>query len=178
MVTLFFIIAMFTAFVLQHFTGAVPGFGSQILLLPVIFLCGAAALPVWSMLCLAFTAGLMWDCVHCVSIDGAADFPFGGTIVLYAVIGSLMNGLRPLFFRGLWHIHAAVTGALTSLLVLAEYIIITFRREPFALIWPREVWTRIGGSGLVAAVLSVPVFLFLTWASRRAGLFNPRRAAI
>ena len=178
MVTLFFIIAMFIGLVLQHFTGAVPGFGSQILLLPVVFLCGAAALPVWSMLALAFAAGLMWDCMHNVSVDGATDFPFGGTIVIYAVIGSLMNGLRPLFIRGWWQIHAAVIGVLTALLVLVEYIIITFRREPFALIWPNEVWIRIGGSGLVAAILSVPILLFLTWASRRAGLFNPRRTAI
>ncbi len=178
MVTLLFIVAMFVAFVFQHFSGAVPGFGSQILLLPVIFLSGAATLPVWSMLSLAFIAGLMWDCMHSVIIDGSADFPFGGTIALYAVIGSLMNGLRPLFLRGLWQIHAAFTGVLTSLLVLVEYIIITFRREPFALIWPREVWIRIGGSGLVAAIMAVPIFLFLTWASRRAGLFQPMRNAI
>ncbi len=178
MITLLFFIAMFIGLVLQHFAGAVPGFGSQILLLPVVFLCGAAALPVWSMLCLAFAAGLMWDCMQSVIIDGATDFPFGGTIVLYTLIGSLMNGLRPLFLRGWWQVHAAATGVLTSLLVLVEYVIITFRREPFALIWPREVWIRIGGSGLVAAILSVPIFLFLTWASRRAGLFHPRRAAI
>ncbi len=177
MVTVFYIAMMFLAFVFQHFVGAVPGFGSQILLLPVIFLCGAATLSVPGMLSLAFVAGLMWDCVHCVTIDGSSDFPFGGTIALYAVIGSLMNGLRPLFFRGLWLVHVLVTGALTSLLVLSEYIIITFRREPFALVWPNEVWTRIGGSGLVAAVLSVPIFLFLTWASRRAGLFTGRRTA-
>ena len=178
MITLFFFIAMFIGLVLQHFAGAVPGFGSQILLLPVIFLCGAAALPVWGMLSLAFVAGLMWDSMHCVTIEGNTDFPFGGTIVLYAMIGSMMNGLRPLFLRGWWQIHAVATGVLTSVLVLVEYIIITFRREPFALIWPGEVWVRIGGSGLVAAVLSVPLFLFLTWAGRRAGIFNPGRSAI
>ena len=178
MITLFFIVAMFAGLILQHFTGAVPGFGSQILLLPVIFLCGAAALPVWSMLFLAFIAGLMWDCLHFIPVEGRVDFPFGGTILLYAVVGALMNGLRPLFLRGLWHIHVFAAGVLTSVLVLVEFIIITFRREPFALIWPREIWQRIGGSGLVAAVIAIPLFLILNWVGRRAGLFLQRSTAI
>ena len=177
MITLLFIAAMFVGLVLQHFAGIVPGFGSQILLLPVIFLCGAAALPVPGMLCLAFVAGLMWDCMNCISLDGRMDFPFGGTILLYAAIGAMMNGLRPLLMRGWWQIHAAVAGLLTSVLVLVEYIIITFRREPFALIWPREVWARIGGSGIVAAALALPLFFFLNWLGRRAGIFSPRRMA-
>jgi hypothetical protein len=176
MITLTFIVAMFLGLVMQHFVGGVPGFASQILLLPVIFLCGAAALPVWNMLCLAFVGGLMWDCMNFIPVDGRVDFPFGGTILLYAGIGALMNGLRPLYLRGYWQIHVLVAGLLTSVLVLVEYIILTFRREPFALIWPREVWTRIGGSGLVAAIIAAPLFLFLNWAGRRAGLFNPRRA--
>ena len=178
MIMLSFIIAMFTGLVLQHFTGVVPGFGSQITLLPVIFLCGAAALPVWSMLCLAFAAGLMWDCLNFIPVEGRVDFPFGGTILLYAGIGAMMNGLRPLYLRGLWQIHVVVAGILTSILVLVEYIIITFRREPFALIWPREIWQRIGGTGLVAAVFAIPFFLILNWIGRRAGLFQQRRAAI
>lgn len=178
MVTLSFIIAMFLGLVAQHFTGAVPGLGSQILLLPVIFLCGAAALSVWSMLCLAFAAGLMWDCLNYVPFEGRTDFPFGGTILLYAGIGAMMNGLRPLYLRGMWYIHAIVAGMLTSVLTLVEYVIITFRREPFALIWPREIWTRIGGSGLTAAVLAVPLLLLLNWVGRRAGIFNPRYSAI
>ena len=178
MITLAFIIAMFLGLVLQHFTGVVPGFGSQILLLPVIFLCGAAALPVWSMLSLAFAAGLMWDCLNFIPVEGRVDFPFGGTILLYAGIGAMMNGLRPLYLRGWWQIHAAVAGILTAVLALVEFIIITFRREPFALIWPREIWQRIGGTGLVAAVFAIPFFLILNWIGRRAGLFQQRRAAI
>ena len=177
MITFFFIAAMFIGLVLQHFVGAVPGFGSQIMVLPLIFLCGAAAVPVWSMLALAFTAGLMWDCMHYIPVDGHVDFPFGGTILLYAGIGALMNGLRPLFLRGLWFVHAAAAGLLTAALVLVEYIIITFRREPFALIWPREIWTRILGTAFVTAILAVPLFLLLNWFGRRAGLFTPKRTA-
>ncbi len=175
MVTISFIVAMFAGLILQHFVGVVPGFGSQILLLPVIFLCGAAALPVPGMLCLAFVAGLMWDSLNFIPVEGRVDFPFGGTILLYAGIGAMMNGLRPLFLRGWWPLHAAVAGILTAVLVLVEFLIITFRREPFALIWPREIWQRVGGSGLVAGVLAVPLFMALNWLGRRSGLFDPRR---
>jgi len=178
MFTILLIATMFIGLIIQHFVGAVPGFGSQILLLPVVFLCGAAALPVAGMLTLAFVAGLMWDCLNFVAIDGRADLPFGATILLYAGIGALMNGLRPLYLRGMWQLHAFVTGVLTSLLVLVEYLILTFRREPFALIWPNEVWQRVGGSGLVAAVMAVPFFLMLNWVARRMGVFTQRRANI
>jgi hypothetical protein len=178
MLTLLFIVAMFIGLVVQHFAGVVPGFGSQILLLPAVFLCGAAALPVWSMLGLAFVAGLMWDSLNFIPVEGRADFPFGGTIVLYAGMGALMNGLRPLYLRGWWQIHAITTGLLTSVLVLVEFLIITFRREPFALIWPREIWQRVGGSGLVAMFLAIPLFLILNWVGRRTGIFEQRRVAI
>ena len=178
MATLLFIAFMFTGLVMQHFVGIVPGFGSQILLLPLVFLCAAAALPLWNMLVLAFVGGLMWDCLNFLPTDGRAEFPFGATILLYAGLGLVMNGLRPIFLRGWWHLHVLAAGVLTSLLVLIEYVVITFRREPFAFIWPREIWNRIGGSGLVAALFSIPIFLFLNWVGRRAGLFHNSRAVV
>ena len=170
--TLIFIVSMLLAFVLQHFAGAVPGFGSQILLLPLVFFCGASALQFSSMLVLAFVAGLMWDCLGFLPVNGRAELPFGATILLYAGLGALMNGLRPLYLRGYWQLHVVMAGLLVSLLVLIEYLVITFRREPFALIWPREVWIRIGGSGLVAGLLAIPAFIILNWVARRAGLFD------
>jgi hypothetical protein len=178
MMTVIFIGSMFIALVLQHFVGAVPGLGSQILLLPLVFLCGASALPFWSVLVLAYVAGLMWDCLGFLPVEGRAELPFGATILLYAGIGALMNGLRPLYLRGLWHLHVVMTGLLISLLALIEYAVITFRREPFQLIWPREIWIRIGGSGLVAGLLAIPCFLLLNWVGRRAGLFDRVRSIV
>lgn len=177
MTTFIFIASMFLALVLQHFVGAVPGLGSQILLLPLVFLCGASALPLWSVLLLAFVAGLMWDCLSFLPVNGRAELPFGATILLYAGLGALMNGLRPLFLRGHWHLHVLMTGVLVSLLVLIEYVVITFRREPFQLIWPQEIWTRVGGSGLVAGLLAIPCFFVLNWLGRRAGLFDRVRSS-
>jgi hypothetical protein len=175
MMTLIFIVSMFLALVLQHFVGALPGLGSQVLLLPLVFLCGASALSLGSMLTLAFVAGLMWDCLGFLPVNGRAELPFGATILIYAGLGALMNGLRPLYLRGHWQLHVLMTGILVSLLVLIEYLVITFRREPFALIWPQEIWIRIGGSGLVAGLLAIPSFLLLNLLARRAGLFDPVR---
>lgn len=172
MMTLVFIVLMFVSLVIQHFVGAVPGPGSQILLMQIVFLCGASALPLGNMLVLAFVGGLMWDCLTFLPSSGRAELPFGGAILIYAGLGSLMNGLRPLFVRGLWQVHVLMVGVLISLLVLFEYLVITFRREPFALIWPGEVWNRIGGSGLTAALIAIPGFVILNWAGRRAGLFE------
>ena len=49
MITLAFIAAMFVGLVLQYFIGAVPGFGSRMLLLPVIFfsITGGAVADAW-----------------------------------------------------------------------------------------------------------------------------------
>jgi hypothetical protein len=178
MFTALILLFMFLGLIAQHFVGGVPGFGCHVLLLPLIFLCGAAALPLRNTLFLAFVGGLMWDCLTFLPVDGRAEIPFGGGILLYAGVGCLINGLRPLYLRGWWLLHAVLIGFLTTILVFVEYLAITFRREPFALIWPKEVWVRIGGSGLTAALLAIPAFLILNWIGRRLGVFTPSRADI
>ena len=71
-----------------------------------------------------------------------------------------MSGFRPLFQRGRWEIHCLLSGVCTSAIVLAEYLMITFRRQPVQFIFNHDVWWRIGGAGLVAAFLA-PFFFFL-----------------
>ena len=175
MFILLIILSMFLGLIAQHFAGDVPGLGSHVLLLPLIFLCAAAMLPLWEMLLLAFIGGLMWDCLTFIPIDGRADLPFGATMLFYAGLGAVMNGLRPLYLRGRWQVHVVFAGLLTSLLVLVEFLIITFRREPFALIWPREVWLRAAGSGLAAVLLAIPAFIMFGWLGRRLGAFRHAR---
>ena len=62
-------------------------------------------------------------------------------------------------------------------MVLIEFVVITFRREPFALVWPRDVWSRIAGSGLAAALIAPLVFFGLNWIGRRLGHFERARVA-
>lgn len=166
---------MFLALVLQAFVGPFPGMGGQILLLPIIFFYAAAALPLWGMLAASFVAGLMWECRTNIPIDGESSMIFGWSILVYAALGSIINGLRPLFIRGRWQFHCIIAGILTSLLVLIEYVVITFRREPFEFIWPRAVWDRVLSSGLVTVLVSPFVFILLNWIGRRLGHFDERR---
>ena len=177
MFTALLVVFMFFALVAQHFLGSFPGLGGQVLVMSVVFFYAAAALPLWGMLALAFIAGLMWDCLTTVPVDGKVDVFFGWHILLYGGLGAVMNGLHPLFIRGRWQIHCLLTGVLTSLMVLIEFVVITFRREPFALVWPPEVWRRIAGSGLAAALIAPLVFFGLNWIGRRLGHFERERLA-
>ena len=151
--------AMFVALVVQHFIGPLPVIGSRVLLMPIIMFYGALALPTPGMLVLAFCGGLMWDALHVQMIEGNVEVALGWSIVLYATLGALMGGFRPLFQRGRWEIHCLLSGVCTAVIVLAEYLMITFRREPVVFIFNKEIWWRIGGAGLVAALLS-PLFFF------------------
>jgi len=167
---LFLVVAMFLALVAQHFIGPVPIIGSRVLLMPIIMFYGALALPVPGMLALAFCGGLMWDALnanitlfwnpdHTQVIDANVEIAVGWSIVLYAALGALMGGFRPLFQRGRWEVHCLLSGVCTAFIVLAEYLMLTFRREPVVFHFDKEIWWRIGGAGLVAVLLS-PFFFF------------------
>src|SRR5580700_1352902 len=149
---------MFMALVAQTFIGPLPLFGARVLLMPIIMFYGALALPTPGMLVLAFCGGLMWDALHTQVVEGNVEIALGWSIVLYATLGALMGGFRPLFQRGRWETHCLLSGVCTSMIVLAEYLMITFRREPVVFLFNRDIWWRIGGAGLVAALLSPLVF--------------------
>jgi hypothetical protein len=142
-------------------------YGARVLIMPIIMFYGALALPYWGMLALAFIAGFMWDAMTVQIVDSTVEISVGWSIVLYAALGAIMSGFRPLFQRGRWEVHCLVSGLFTSLIVLAEYIMITIRRG--GLVFPNEVWWRVGGSGVVAALLA-PIFFFaLNWLATLAG---------
>ncbi len=153
------LLAQFFALILQQFIPPITMLeGARVLLLPMLFFYGALAFPFPVMLLLAFLSGFMWDALTVYVSDSAVEISLGWSIVLFAVLGSIMNGFRPLFQRGRWEVHCLVSGVCTSLIVLAEYLMITFRRGGFA--FPNEIWWRIGGAGLIALLLS-PVLFFL-----------------
>ncbi len=74
-----------------------------------------------------------------------------------------MHGLRPLFARGRWEVHCILSGVFTSLIVLAQYLMITFRRG--SLVFTREIWWQIGGPGLVAMAIA-PIFFWVLTVAR------------
>ena len=170
---LFFVllVGMFLALVVQHFIGPLPPMGARVLIMPLIMFYGALALPLPGMLALTLVGGLMWDALHTQMmnlvwnpentevIDATVEIALGWSVVLYAVLGGLMSGFRPLFQRGRWEIHCIFSGMATSVIVLAEYLMITFRREPVVFVFNQNIWWSIAGSGIVATLLS-PFFFF------------------
>ena len=79
--------------------------------------------------------------------------------MIYAVLASIMHGLRPLFIRGRWEIHCIMSGVCTSLILLAQYLMITFRRG--SILFTPEAWWQIGGPGVIAAIMAPLLFWFL-----------------
>ncbi len=151
--------AMFLSLVVQHFIGPLPSIGARVFLMPIVMFYSAVALPTGGMLAMAFAGGLMWDLLHSQIAEGAVEIAPGWSILLYAVLGGLMSGLRPLFQRGRWEIHCILVGVCTSLIVLAEYLMLSIRRQPVSFVFNDAIWWRIGGTGLTAMFLA-PFFFF------------------
>ncbi len=80
----------------------------------------------------------------------------GWSVVLFGVLAILVHGLRPLFLRGRWELHCLASGFCASAILLAEYLMITFKRH--GLIFPRELWGRILVPGFFAMVMAIPVY--------------------
>lgn len=179
---LFFLVlaaALFLSLVVQAFIPPVPWIeGARVLLMPLVLFYGALAMPLAGMLALSFLAGFMWDALNTVVFDTGQAAPdgtralgveisLGWSILVYAALGAIMSGFRPLFQRGRWEVHCLLSGVCTALIVLAEYLMITFRRgDP---VFTPEIWWRIGGAGIVALLLSPVVFLLLNLAARAVG---------
>jgi hypothetical protein len=106
-------------------------------------------------------------------VEGNIEIAMGWSIVLYAGLGAIMGGFRPLFQRGRWEVHCFLSGLCTAFIVLAEYLMLTFRRDPVVLVFNQDIAWRIGGAGLMALLLS-PFFSFgLNYLANMAG-YDPQ----
>jgi hypothetical protein len=137
---------------------------AHVMIVPVIVFYGAMALPFPLMLALALYAGLLLDALTVHVIGGKVEISTGSSILLYAVLAGIMHGLKPLFIRGRWEVHCILSGICTSSIILAQYLMITFRRG--SLVFTREIWWQIGGPGLLAMAIAPILFWFLQWLAR------------
>ena len=137
---------------------------AHIYIAPVLVFYGAMALPFPLMLALALVAGILLDALTVQVIGSKVEISLGWSILLYAVLAGIMHGLRPLFIRGRWEVHCIMTGVCTSLIILAQYLMITFRRG--SLFFNHEVWWQIGGPGLIAMLMAPLVFWAFQWVAR------------
>jgi hypothetical protein len=167
------LILMFVAYVVQPFIGEVPIIHARVLLMQMIMLYGAIALPLPGMIALTFVGGLMWDAMHVLVIGDTPVVSMGWSIALYMGLGTIMAGFRPLYLRGRWEIHCLLSGVLIAAMPLAEFIMITVRTEPIHWVWNRSVAWRIGGAGMVAMLLSPLLFFVLNYLAILTG-YDPQ----
>src|ERR1035438_6151872 len=139
-------------------------YNAHIYIVPVIVFYGAMALPFPLMLALAFFAGVLLDALTVQVIGSRVEISLGWSILLYAVLAGIMHGLRPLFIRGRWEVHCILSGVCTSAIVLAQYLMITFRRG--SIFFSHEVWWQIGGPGIIAMLMAPLIFWILHWIAR------------
>src|SRR5947208_10383787 len=172
------LVLVLIAQIAEFFIPALPWlYNAHIYIVPVIVFYGAMALPFPLMLALALYAGLLLDALTVQVIGGKVEISMGSSILLYVVLSGLMHGLRPLFARGRWEVHCILSGICTSLIVLVQYLMITFRRG--SLVFTREIWWQIGGQGLIAVAMVPSLFWFLQWIGRiTAYSYQPERGRL
>ncbi len=156
----------------------------RLLLVPVVFLASSVTVSYPVMLLLALTAGFLWDARNVVFVEDAeavvsavsegevpagvvVELPFGYTIFLYWLLGSLMQGIRPLFRRGRWELPSIMIGIATLLMLVFEYLFINFRRGDFY--FPVEVWHKTSSSALFSVLIAPFIFLLLYRLAARTG---------
>jgi len=175
---IFFFLLLFLVLVSQIaelFIPALPWlYSAHVYIVPVIVFYGAMALPFPLMLALAFYAGVLLDALTVQVIGDKVEVSAGSSILLYGVLAGIMHGLRPLFARGHWEVHCILSGIFTSLIVLAQYLMITFRRG--SLVFTREIWWQIGAPGIIAMLVAPIVFWLLQWLGRMTAYpYSPER---
>lgn len=137
------VLLVLASFVVQQFIPAFTGFHhSRILLVQLVFLCTAVTVNSPAMLLLAFISGFLWDANSVTGPSGGdpaiytqpvESIRFGSSILLFAAMGYLMQGIQPLFREGKWYFSALLSGIAVFLYLGAEYSIISFIRGDFIL---------------------------------------------
>ena len=164
--TVFLLLA---AFLVQQFVPAFTGLShSRILIVHLVFLCAAVTVTTPTMLLLAFIGGLLWD-AHCSLAPVTADpevytqpvdsLLFGYSILLFAAMGFLMQGLNPLFRQGKWQFSALLTGVAIFLYLTAEFILISFIRGEFTI--TRSIIRLLSYTSLLTMLFSPLIFWLL-----------------
>jgi hypothetical protein len=90
--------------------------------------------------------------------QGMGVLPVGYSIILFAVTGTLMQGIRPLFKRGRWELPVVMVGVATLLWLVVEFLLMSFLRGSFE--FHPGLWTKLVTNTLLAMLVS-PVLLFL-----------------
>ena len=150
------------------------------LFLPAVFFFAASvAVPFPSMLVLALVTGVLWDVRYLpMSSDagqasgaelgmtladaatiGTADLRFGYSILVFGLLGALMQGVRPLFKKGRLELPVLMVGFATSAWLMIQYLLMTLLRGSFY--FPTAMWLKLVTDTMYAMFFSPLIFLTL-----------------
>jgi len=174
------IILLLFTFMVQEFIPGLEIAQFATLFLPAVFFFSASvAAPFSMMLLLAFITGFIWDARNLPgvmeSLSGVEDvfgtgadvelgagshpLPFGLSIVLFGMLGTLLQGIRPLFKRGRLELPVLMVGLAIFVWLMSQYLIITFLRG--SLQFPVGVWSKMITDSLLAMLAAPLIFLLL-----------------
>ncbi len=155
--------------ILQQFLPPIGAWNdARILLIPLVFLCSAITIPTAGMLLLAFLGGFLWDAQHILLVEAGDpsiysehtdSLKFGYTIILYALMGFLMQGIQPLFQQGKWYLSAILSGIAIFFYLWVEYLLLSFVRGGFN--FDNSILQQIIFTALLTMTISPIVFAIL-----------------
>lgn len=153
---------VFFSLVAQDFIPPLTLFGgARVLLVPVFFCLGGLSLPFLLMVALAVWTGLLCDMAYLQVVQGKIEIAIGWSIFYYVVVGAILQGLRPLFLRGHWELHAFASGLCVCAYLLAQFVMISFRRFEDGFFLNQLVFWRILVPGSIAFLISPAVYFSL-----------------
>jgi len=146
---------------------SVGGTIELLILLPwVVFYSLALTVPFPVMLSFALVLGFMWDARMQFPME-TPDFAFGTSIVLFALLGSLMQGIRPLFRKGHWMLPVFMVGIAVFFQLVFQYLLINFQRGHFFI--SGEIWFKVVLTAGSAMVLAPFLLTFVSMIAKRCG---------
>ena len=171
------LILVLLALIAQQFIPVLTGaYNSRLLLVTLVFLCASVTVRPPVMLALAFICGFLWDAQNALGPPGgdpdvykypAESLRFGYSIILYGLIGYLMQGIQPLFREGKWQFSTFHVGVSIFIYLISVYLISNFVRGEFQ--FSRATFFQITFTSILTMLFSPVVFWSLFQIAERFG---------
>lgn len=166
------IVVLVISFFLQEFCPVLEwAYHAKLLLVQTVFYCVAITVPYPVMLLLALGTGFLWDARYHIPVfppgSSHAELPFGFTIFLFGLMGSMIQGVRPLFRRGRWELPVIIIGVCTFAGLVIEYLVISFHRGGLDL--SPELWFMMLMTSLFSMAAAPFILLLLSWMANKTG---------
>ena len=165
-------VLLLLSFVGQEFMPAIEwAYYARLLLVHTTFFCVAVTVPYPMMLLLAVVTGFLFDARYHVPVhlpgSSQSELVFRFTILLFGLMGSLIQGVRPLFRRGRWELPVILIGVCVFGCLVIQYLVISFHRG--GLFLKAEMWFQMLMTSLFSMLAAPLILLLLSRLAKRCG---------